>query len=259
MNYKREVAGLRGGKAVFITLQTNEQNSFTRDNLLELESILEEIRKDPELRAVVLTSENEKFFSNGVDAQNIIQTEQSRLAEEMGQIVLFFNYLMKFDKPLVAEVTGYAMGGGAVITIASDFKFMLAGKGRISFTEVFFGLPLPGTVVEKVKTCIAPHRINEVIYGGIFKADEARQIGLVDDVADSRENLRKLTQKKLDQILKVPTSAFGHTKLSLHREILQSEEAHMKNLDESFRNPVIMKNLLEAMSALKEGRRPQFQ
>ena len=155
MNYKREVAGLRGGKAVFITLQTNEQNSFTRDNLLELESILEEIRKDPELRAVVLTSENEKFFSNGVDAQNIIQTEQSRLAEEMGQIVLFFNYLMKFDKPLVAEVTGYAMGGGAVITIASDFKFMLAGKGRISFTEVFFGLPLPGTVVEKVKTCIA--------------------------------------------------------------------------------------------------------
>lgn len=259
MNYARTVTELKGGAVEFVTLQTNEQNSFTRDNLLEFEAIMEENRTNRDIRAVVLTSENEKFFSNGVDAQNIIATPQSRLPEEMVQIVLFFNYLMKFDKPLISEVTGYAMGGGAVVTMASDFKFMLAGKGRISFTEVFFGLPLAGTFMEKIKICIAPHKINEVVYGGIFKAQEAKEIGFVDEVAESRAELRALTMKKLEQILRVPTSAFGNTKLSLHRSILDSEKAHMQALADAFKNPVIMNNLLEAMAALKEGRRPRFQ
>ena len=258
MNFKQEIIERKDGRAEIITIQTNEQNSLTRTTLLELQNILEEIKAKAEIKAVIITSENEKFFSNGVDAQNIINTPPERLAEEMGEIVLFFNYLMRFEKPLIAEVGGYAMGGGAVITMGSDYKYMLAGKGRISFTEVFFGLPLAGTFMEKLKISVLPNRINDVSYGGIFKAQEAAEIGLIDEIANTREDLRKIVLKKLDQVLKIPSSAFSNTKISLHRHIIQSTEFHMKTLAESFSSPVIMANLNEAMSALQEKRRPQF-
>ncbi len=259
MNYKRETTDVKGSKVEFVTIQTNEQNSFTRDNLLEFQEIMEELRVNGEIRAVVLTSENEKFFSNGMDAQNIINTPQENLAEEMGSIVRFFNYLMGFDKPLIAEVGGYAMGGGAVVTLASDFKYMLEGKARISFTEVFFGLPLPGSFVDKTKITVLPPYINDTVYGAAYKASEAKQIGLIDETAPDRDALRKLVMKKLDAILKVPTSAFAGTKRTLHADILRNIEGHMTRLMENFAHPIIMANLLEAMSALKEKRRPRFQ
>lgn len=62
MNYFREKIELKNGRAEFIKIQTNEQNSLTRENLIELEEILKEIQADDGIRAAVLTSENEKFF-----------------------------------------------------------------------------------------------------------------------------------------------------------------------------------------------------
>ena len=64
--------------------------------------------------------------------------------------------------------------------------------------------------------------------------------------------------KKLDQILKVPLSAFSATKMTLHKHIFDNEEYHMNNLMANFKNPVVMANLREAMSALQEKRRPDF-
>ncbi|MCB1178057.1 MAG: enoyl-CoA hydratase/isomerase family protein [Leptospiraceae bacterium] len=258
MNYLREKVDIKGKGVEFITLQTNEQNSFTRTNLLELQDIFESIKKDNSIHSVVITSNNEKFFSNGVDAENIIKTEASKLDEEMVQIVHFFNYLLSFYKPMIAEITGYAMGGGAVLALACDYRYMLDGKGRLSFTEVFFGLPLAGTFIEKLKFVMPPKNINEYIYGTIFKAKEAYENGFLHGIARDKSELRKMVNQKLEQITKIPLTAFEGTKRSLHKPAVESIEKHMKDLGDSFANPIVKKNLLEAMSSLKEKRRPKF-
>lgn len=259
MNFRTSIHELKGQKVAEIVIQTNEENSLTFQTLKELQGILTRYHEDPVVRAVILSSENEKFFSNGVDAATIMNAPAERLATEMGQIVHFFNYLMGFDKPLLAEVSGYAMGGGAVITMASDFRFMLEGKSRISFTEVMFGLPLPGVFIDKLQITVLPHRLHEVIYGGLYKATEAQAIGLIDEVADSRAELRRLVLRRAEQILRVPSSAFSGTKRSLHRALLERQEGHMEDMARNFERPEIKRNLLEAMSALREKRRPQFQ
>ena len=259
MNYKQEDIEIKGSPVRFITIQTNEQNSFTKENLLEFEALVENCKNDQNVKALVITSENEKFFSNGVDAQNIINTPAERLADEMGQIVKFFNYLITFDKPLISEISGYAMGGGGVVALACDYRYMLEGKARLSFTEVFFGLPLPGTFIEKIKLTVKPEYINDFIYGSAFKAHEAKAAGFIHETASDRASLRNLVNKKLDQLLRIPSSAFRHTKQTLNHDIRASTERHMKSLAENFANPVIMSNLLEAMKSLQENRRPRFQ
>lgn len=258
MNYKTGIVETRRGPATSLTLQTNEQNSFTRANLLELESLLKELHADDSVRAVFITSESQKFFSNGVDAQNILKTSQEELAGEMVQIVHFFNYLLTFEKPLLAEVTGYAMGGGAVVALGCDCVVMLDGKGRMSFTEVFFGLPLAGTFIEKIRQKVRPPFVHDVIFGGIYRSGEAMDVGLVNETAPDREALRSRMLGRLEQMLQIPTSAYRGTKRTLNRSIAENVPVYMKILAEGFAEPAVIDNLREAMNALREKRRPHF-
>ncbi|WCL49469.1 enoyl-CoA hydratase/isomerase family protein [Leptospira sp. GIMC2001] len=259
MFYNREVVELGGKKAEIITIQTNDQNSLTGANMKALTKILHEIQADPNIRGIVLASDNEKFFCNGLDAENLLSTPRDRLIEEVGGIVLLFGELIKFSKPIIAEVSGYAMGGGAVITVASDFKYMLDSKARIAFTEILVGLPLPGSFIDRIKGCVTPKYWGEVcLTGANYKANEAKEIGLIDDVAPNRAELRKMTLKKLEYLIKLPTSAYQSTKKVLNRELLSKLAVYEKETMDSFAIPGVIENLLEAMSALKEKRRPNL-
>ncbi|MBV6494186.1 MAG: 2,3-dehydroadipyl-CoA hydratase [Turneriella sp.] len=258
MHFK--LSDLSAGKKIarLVDIQTNDQNSLTRTTLLELKAILDETLKDDKYASLVFTSTNPKFFSNGLDAENVARTPDEKLAEEVGEIVLFFNHLLRFDKPVITEVTGYAMGGGAVITTGSDYKYMLAGKARISFSEVLVGLPLPGNFIDKIARTVYPPFVNTVCAGENFKAEEAKAIGLIDEIAADTDTLRKLTLKKLDALHKIPLSALRRTKQSINQPILDRAEATLKHTYESFITPTIVKNFREAMAALQEKRRPQY-
>lgn len=258
MHFKLSDMGSGKKVARLVDIQTNEQNSLTRATLLELKAILEETQKDEKYSALVFTSTNPKFFSNGLDASNVGKTPDDKLAEEVGEIVLFFGHLLKFDKPVITEVTGYAMGGGAVITVASDYKYMLEGKGRISFSEVLVGLPLPGTFIDKITRTVFPPYVQAICAGENYKAAEAKTIGLIDETAPDLESLRKLTVKKLEYLNRIPLSALQRTKQGINQPVLDRAEAALKHTYESFTTPIVVKNFREAMGALAEKRRPQY-
>lgn len=261
MSYKREQVPLKSSDGVieFISLQTNDQNSLTGPNMKELDSIMKEIMNDDNVKVAAFTSENPKFFCNGLDAENVLNTPDDKLLEEVGGIVILFGELLKFTKPLITEVTGYAMGGGAVLTVASDFKYMIEGKARIAFTEVLVGLPLPKSFIDKIRLTVHPPYVNRMcLEGANYKADEAKAIGLIDETAPDKEGLRQLTLKKAEALAKIPMSAYQATKIEINRPVLDDFEASLQRLAASFEKEVVRYNMKEAMTALKEKRRPKL-
>lgn len=259
MNYKLESLQLNNGNAQLITIQTNDQNSLTKENMKELGKILGEIKKDDTYKGAIITSENPKFFCNGLDADTLLNTSEKDLPESVGGICFLFGDLLNFDKPLAVEVTGHAMGGGAVITVASDYKYMLEGGCRIGFTEVMVGLPLPGMFVYKIQDTIHPNKINEVcLEATTYKGKEAKEIGLIDETSTTTQELRKLSAKKLDSVFKFPISALRYTKQNLNRRALKDFDDFLKESLAWFSIPVVRENLLESMRALKEKRRPKL-
>ena len=259
MNYLREEINVNGGKAEIIHLQMNDQNSLTGKNMKELGKILDEIKQDPSKKGAMITSDNEKFFCNGLDAENLLSAPRENLLDEVGGIVILFGEMIKFDKPLIAEVTGHAMGGGAVITVGCDFKYMLDGKGRIGFTEVNVGLPLPGSFIDRIKMSVSARYWGEVcLEGKTFKGAEAKMIGLIDEIAPSKEELRKISLKKLDNLSKIPMTAYRSTKNMLNSGLIDKLEVYQRETIKAFEQPGVIENLLEAMTALKEKRRPNL-
>ena len=259
MYFKREAVNLTGGKAEIITIQTNEQNSLTLPSMHELASILKEIKEDNSYKGVILTSENPKFFSNGLDAETLINTPEDQLVEAVGGICILFGEMLRFDKPMVAEVTGHAMGGGAVMTMACDYKYMLSTGCRISFTEIGFGLPLPGMFVNKIQQSVNPTKVNEIcMEAAAYKGPEAKEVGMIDEIAATKEELRTLSRKRLESVFKFPLSAVRFTKENINRNALKEFDLHLKNSRDWLHVSEIKYNMLEAMKSLKEKRRPVF-
>lgn len=259
MNFKLDTLDLSGGKARVITIQTNDQNSLTKATMIELGSILKEIAKDDTYKGAILTSDNPKFFSNGLDAETLLNTPPDEIVQAVGGICLLFGDMLRFDKPIVAEVTGHAMGGGAVMTMACDYKYMLETGCRISFTEIGFGLPLPGMFIYKIQQSVNPTKVNEIcMEAAAYKGKEAKEVGMIDDTAATKEDLRKLSVKKLENIFRFPLSAVRYTKQNINQRALDDFDFHLKNSSDWLSVPVIRGNMLEAMAALKERRRPVF-
>lgn len=88
MNYKREVIDIPNGKGEIIRFQMNDQNSLTGQNMRDLGEILNEIKADNSKRGVILTTDNPKFFCNGLDAENLLSTSRDKLIDEVGGIVI---------------------------------------------------------------------------------------------------------------------------------------------------------------------------
>lgn len=259
MNYKRTVLELKTGKAEVITLQTNEQNSLTLQNMREFEDILNDIKSNDSIKGIIINSENPKFFCNGLDAENLLNTPDDQLVDSVGAICVLFGTMLRFDKPAIAEISGHAMGGGAVISIGCDYRYMLEAGCRFSFTEVMFGLPLPGMFVYKIQECIHPNKVAEVcMEAKSYKSNEAKEIGLIDEVAATTEDLRKLSTKKLEALFKFPLTAIRYTKQNMNLKSLMDYDRHLSFARSSFADPTVKRNMLEAMKAFKEKRRPEF-
>jgi enoyl-CoA hydratase/carnithine racemase len=105
-----------------------------------------------------------------------------RVAEDSRRLQAAFTAVAKIPKPVVAAVSGYALGGGLELALCADFRVAGAGA-RLGQPEMLLGV-IPGAGgTQRLPRLIGPARAKDIIYTGRFvPAAEAREIGLVDKV-----------------------------------------------------------------------------
>ncbi len=162
-------------------------NALNEPTLLELRSALRAI--DNQTRVVVLAGSGEKAFVAGADIAAMVDLSplQARSFSRLGHETLLL--LEGLPQPTIAEVQGYALGGGCELILACDFT-IASDKAVFGLPEVTIGV-LPGfggTI--RLPRRIGPAAARQMIYTGApVKADEARRLGLVNEVV-APEQLR---------------------------------------------------------------------
>src|SRR5919198_5625510 len=127
-----------------IVLDRPPANSYDKAFMQELDGAIEEARNDDAVKAIVVRSGNEKFFSAGAD---ISVFAKSGLDEQNAFVVCANEAIGKFEstpKVVVAAINGHCLGGGLEIALCCDFRVAAEGSYRIGLPEVTLGL-LPGT------------------------------------------------------------------------------------------------------------------
>ncbi|MBU1343578.1 MAG: enoyl-CoA hydratase/isomerase family protein [Proteobacteria bacterium] len=131
---------------------------------------LDEILEDTDIQAMVLTSTDEKNFSQGIDVEwiggKLYTKENQAVISFMYGMNTIFKRLLLFPVPVIAAINGHAFGNGAILSCACDFRFMRKDKGFFCFPEVDVSIPfLPG-MIGFVRKAIPEYQFNQMILSG---------------------------------------------------------------------------------------------
>ncbi|MFJ7074641.1 enoyl-CoA hydratase/isomerase family protein [Streptomyces sp. NPDC098781] len=156
----------------------NALDVATQDRLKEL---AEEATRRDDVRAVVIYG-GEKVFAAGADIKEMQAMDHTAMVLRARGLQESFTAVARIPKPVVAAVTGYALGGGCELALCADYR-IAADNAKLGQPEILLGL-IPGAGgTQRLARLVGPSKAKDLIFTGrMVKADEARELGLVDRV-----------------------------------------------------------------------------
>lgn len=233
-------------------------NALDIPTLLELERKVTELEGDPAIRVLVFTGAGEKAFVAGGDIGDLNKRGALDHYREFAEIIhRVFRRIECCDKPTIAAVNGWALGGGTEILLAIDIR-LLAQSARLGLPEISLGL-FPGAGgSQRIMRQVPPCRAKEMMFTGQhIDAETAVAIGLANRVVEKERLLEEamalahqiaqkspltlaLLKRTLRQGAEMPPSAALSHEQAMVSLVLGSRDAH------------------EGCAAFLEKRPPQF-
>ncbi|WP_165989268.1 enoyl-CoA hydratase/isomerase family protein [Streptomyces sp. YIM 98790] len=155
-----------------------------------LRELAEEITRRDDVRSVVIWG-GEKVFAAGADIKEMRAMDHAAMVTRSRGLQDAFTAVARIPKPVVAAVTGYALGGGCELALCADVR-IAAENARLGQPEILLGL-IPGAGgTQRLSRLVGPSRAKDLIFTGRqVKAGEALAIGLVDRVVPADEVYRE--------------------------------------------------------------------
>lgn len=231
-------------------------NALNQDMAREIRAALEEVRRDPQARVLVLFGEGRAFMA-GADVTAFLGLDPlaARRFAQRAQELLFF--LESLEIPTLAAVHGYALGGGLEIALACDFIYA-AQDARLGLPEITLGF-IPGVGgTQRLSRLVGPSLAKELIMTGRFlTAEEAQRLGLVARVFPP-EKLREETLQAARDLARKPRVALRAAKEAISRGLDMSFAAGCALEAELFGLCFASPDPQEGVRAFLEKRPPRF-
>jgi enoyl-CoA hydratase/carnithine racemase len=164
-----------------IRLDRPPMNALNAQVQAEIADAARQVTGDDQVRAVVIYG-GEKVFAAGADIKEMEQASYADMLTNCRRLQDAFNLVARIGKPVVAAITGYALGGGLELALCADFR--VAGESaKVGQPEITLGV-IPGAGgTQRLPRLVGPARAKDIVFTGRFVgALEALGIGLVDKV-----------------------------------------------------------------------------
>ncbi len=191
-------------------------NAMNMDVAKELVDIFETLGKDDSVKVIILTGEGDKAFSAGADIEYMskISADESEEYAKLGQLVTATVENVK--QPTIAAVNGFALGGGCELAMSCDIR-IAANTAKMGQPEVTIGIPPGWGGTQRLMRIVGIAKAKEMVYTGkMIKAEEAREIGLVNHVVEL-STLMDETMKMANMIAANSAMAVRMSKVAINR------------------------------------------
>ncbi len=169
-----------------IRLDRPKMNAISIQVQEEMRAAAAEATERDDVKAVVVYG-GERVFAAGNDVKEMADMSYTDMVKRSGPLQSAVTAVARIPKPVVAAVTGYALGGGCELALSADLR-IAAENATFGQPEVLLGI-IPGAGgTQRLTRLVGPSRAKDIIFTGRFvKADEALRIGLVDRVVPAEQ------------------------------------------------------------------------
>ena len=237
----------------------HRMNTISADLLDDLDSAIDALADDDEVRAILLTGEGEKAFSAGADVQSmaaggadpIAAVELSRKGQET------FGKLETCDMPVVAGIDGYCLGGGMELSMCADIR-IASERSQLGQPEHNLGL-LPGWGgTQRLPNIVGEGRAKEIIYtADRYSAAEMESYGFVNEVVGNDE-LQEEAMAMAEKLAGGPPIAQRYTKRAMLAG-RHDTDAGLEIEAQAFGALYNTDDLMEGITAFIGDRDPEFE
>lgn len=232
-------------------------NAINAQVLYDLEAAIKEVGGDDAIKVVIITGAGDKSFVAGADITFMLPLtpHEGRFFSALGERVLRSIELM--EKPVIAAVNGFALGGGCELAMACDIR-LAADNALFAQPEVGLGV-IPGFGgTQRLPRLIGEGRAKELTYTcDNIKADEAYRIGLVNHVYPA-DQLMEQARKMAKKIASKAPLAVGYAKFAIGKGMQVDLDSAMSIESDMFGMCCATKDQKEGMGAFVEKRKPTF-
>lgn len=172
-------------------------NAMNKQTWLDLQVALDDVKNDPDVKALIITGEG-RAFSTGAD----LKDSKDRTIEEYRNYLVELQEtsrkIIRFEKPIIAAINGYALGSGYELALACDIR-IAAEEARIGSPEARVTSSVTGGAMRLVQDLIGPGKARELLFTAEYiDGKEAERIGLVNRAVPSdrlMEEAREMAMK----------------------------------------------------------------
>ena len=257
MSYQTLLLDVKDNIAVVTLNRPDKLNALNAQTISDLNSVFDELKENEEVYVIVLTGSGEKAFVAGADIKELNKLDMISAKEFAAKGQGVFTKIEKFDKPVIAAVNGFALGGGCELALACHIR-LASDNAKFGQPEVNLGI-IPGYGgTQRLARLINTGRAMEyILTADMIIADEAYRIGLVNRVYPQNE----LLDKTIEMAKKIIGKGQQAIRLAM-KAVKAVDEMSLKegqNLEASlFALCCGTEDFKEGTSAFLEKRKPEF-
>ncbi len=252
MAYENIVFEKEAHVAVITFNRPEAMNALNNQTRAEFAAAIAEVAADDEIKVLILTGSGKAFVA-GSDIKEFNKTTPfaAHNIKRLGEMV------EKLEKPVIAAVNGFCLGGGCEIAMGCDI-IIASEKAKFGQTEINIGIIPGGGGTQRLQRLIGACRAKELIFtGDIIRAEEADRIGLVNRVVPM-DDLMPTAKELAKKIATKSAAALKLAKQAVNYGMQSTLESGLKYEYEMYALALTLEDKAEGVNAFLEKRAPKF-
>jgi 3-hydroxypropionyl-coenzyme A dehydratase len=217
-------------------------NAMNLDVIYELSRAIDLVSVDQGIKVVIITGSGERSFCAGADISYMVDIDAVAAEKYASSAQSVLNKIEKMEKPVIAAINGFALGGGCELALVCDLR-IASENAKIGQPEVTIGIPPGWGGSQRLSRIIGPSKAKEMIFTGkMISAHEAASIGLVNQIV----LLTDEDQSKLDPSVDQDNDKEKNAALSkiLNRKLLEQSVSLAKEITKNSFNAIKTSKML---------------
>lgn len=215
MNAMRHInCEIEDGLLIVVMLR-GKANAINSEMIEELNAALDQARNDQRIRAMVIASGRQGFFSTGFDVKEVFQYDRQTLARFFTRFRDFHEGLRLLAKPVIAALSGHAYAGGAMMSLACDERVFAEGDYGFAVNGIKIGITFsPGLIQLAIDGLGLQHARGLLLGAKTFSPSEAFDIGIAHELVPFEQVIDR-AKARAHAIAAKPASAFAAMKRAI--------------------------------------------